>query len=504
MAEETELKLSAAPRTLVRLASDPLLGKPRGAARPLLATYFDTPRFSLWRQGIVLRVRRERGRWIQAVKGRGTLDAGLHRRIESNAQVRSALPDLERIPDDDLRKRVAEIIGAKRLVPIFRVEVSRATRLVSPAAGSSIEVSIDRGAIVAGKSRVPVSEVELELKAGPAWRVFDLALAISQRYAARVAPRSKAERGYELAGAVRAAPVRVSLAVVRKGMSASEAFKAVCITCLNHLQANQPGVLRGEDPEYLHQARVALRRLQSGLDAFRRIADSEEFDSHARAVRQFTRALGPARDWDVFVGQTLAHVLEQFPGHAGLASFERACERLRHEANLAARRIFASRRYQRILLGLGGWLAQGDCLAAADRTADIQAHAADTLERCHRRVLKRGKKKIESPKLRRLHRLRIATKKLRYAAGFFSPLYPGQRSRPMLTALNDLQDVLGAINDCATAPQMIEACARAARGPLRAQARTIIEHWNAAVLEERRRELPGAWKAFGKTGCFWR
>jgi CHAD domain-containing protein len=74
----------------------------------------------------------------------------------------------------------------------------------------------------------------------------------------------------------------------------------------------------------------------------------------------------------------------------------------------------------------------------------------------------------------------------------------------MLSALNDLQDLLGAINDCATAPQMIEACVRAARGPQRAQARTIIDHWNAAVLEERRRELPVAWKAFGKTGRFWR
>ena len=101
-------------------------------------------------------------------------------------------------------------------------------------------------------------------------------------------------------------------------MSAGEAFKVICFTCLNHLQANQPGVVRGEDPEYLHQARVALRRLQSGLDAFKRIAASEALDSHARALRQFTRALGPARDWDVFAGQTLAPVLEQFPGMQAL------------------------------------------------------------------------------------------------------------------------------------------------------------------------------------------
>jgi CHAD domain-containing protein len=195
--------------------------------------------------------------------------------------------------------------------------------------------------------------------------------------------------------------------------------------------------------------------------------------------------------------------MEQFPGHAGLASFERACARLRADANVATRRLFASRRYQRILLALGGWLAQGDCLDGGDGAADVADHAADTLDRCYRRVLKRGRK-LKSRSLGRLHRLRIAAKKLRYAAGFFSPLYVRRRAQPMLGALNDLQDVLGAINDCASAPDMIEACARAARGPLRAQARTIIEHWNSAVLEERRRELAAAWEPFERAGRFWR
>ena len=503
MTEEIELKLSATPRTLARLASDPLLGKPDRAPQTLVAIYFDTPRFSLWRQGIVLRVRRERGRWVQTVKGRGALDAGLHRRIEANSRARSAVPDLDGIPVADLRTRVSEIIGAKRLVPIFRVEVLRDTRIVSPAPGSSIEVSIDRGAVIAGTSRVPVSEIELELKSGPAWRVFELALAVSQRYSARLAHRTKAEHGYGLAGAIRSAPVRASLGVVQRGMSANEAFKTICVTCLNHLQANQPGVLLGEDPEYLHQARVALRRLHSGFDAFRRIGDSDAFKSHAQSMREFTRALGPARDWDVFAGQTLAPVMEQFPGHAGLASFERACARLRSEANASTRRLFSSRRYQRILLGLGAWLAQGECLNAKDGAADVRDHAGKTLERRHRRVVKRGKK-LKARGLRSLHRLRIAAKKLRYAAGFFSPLYPPRRAQPMHAALNDLQDLLGAINDCASAPEMIEACARAARGPLRAQARTIIDHWNAAVLEERRRELAAAWDAFEKSPRFWR
>ncbi|MGH8672777.1 MAG: CHAD domain-containing protein, partial [Burkholderiales bacterium] len=411
--EEIELKLAAAPRTLARLAADPLLGR-RGAVQHLTAIYFDTPRAALWRHGIALRLRREHGRWVQTVKAGGALEAGLHRRVEFTQRIAPSGPKLEPIADAELRQKVARIARGKPLEPMFRVEVARETRRVTPAPGVEIEVAIDRGELVTGSSRAPVSEVELELKAGPAWRVFELALAVSQRYAARVAHRSKAERGYLLAGAIRPAPVRAALGIVRRGMSTGEAFKAICTMCLNHLQANQAGVVRGEDREYLHQARVALRRLHSGLDAFKRIAAEDTFRQHARSVRQFTRALGPARNWDVFAGQTLAPVLEQFPGHAGLAAIERACARLRSDANRAPRRLFASRRYQRILLGLGGWLARGESLAAAAAAADVREHAAQVLDRYHRRVLKRGRK-IETSSPRRLHRLRIAAKKLRYA-----------------------------------------------------------------------------------------
>ena len=46
------------------------------------------------------------------------------------------------------------------------------------------------------------------------------------------------------------------------GMSVSDAFKAVMWANLAHLQANECGILAGADSEFLHQMRVALRRLR--------------------------------------------------------------------------------------------------------------------------------------------------------------------------------------------------------------------------------------------------
>ena len=508
-AVEAELKLAAAPRTIARLAGEPLLGSAEGAAQPLTAIYFDTPRRSLWRNGYTLRLRRERGRWVQTVKGRGTLEAGLHRRLEDSQDAERPEPSLDRIGDDELRKQVAGIVREAPLKPVFQVEVTREVRLASPQPDVLIEASLDRGTIRAGNARAQISEIELELKQGAPWHVFDLALAVSERYTARLEHRSKAERGYALAGAIRPAPVRSRFAVSGRGVSVSAALKEICIACLNHLQANQPGVMRGGEPEYLHQARVALRRMHAGLLVFKRMAAREALEPQIDAVRKFLRSLGPARDWDVYAGSTLAPVLRQFEGHKGLAALARATERLREEANGSARRLFASRRYQRLVLGLGRWLAREPWLEDASARqegawqADVREHAVLVLERYHRRVRKTGRD-LESAGLKRLHRLRIATKKLRYAAIFFAPLFVRGSAREMLSALNDLQDLLGAINDCAAASALLDESVRAARGPMRTEARTIVNHWNSSQLEERRRELPEAWEAFRSAARFWR
>ncbi|MBI2753984.1 MAG: CHAD domain-containing protein [Betaproteobacteria bacterium] len=507
--QETELKLAATPRTLARLATDPLLGAPSGAPQRLVAVYFDTPRFALWRRGISLRLRRERGRWVQGVKGGGTVDAGLQRRTEIEHPAAGPVPDLALVRDHPLGKLLVRAAGTKPLVPAFQVEVVRAMRTVSPVPGVTIEVSLDRGTIGAGRKRAPIGEIELELKSGEAWRLHEFALALARRYSLRVEERSKAERGYELAGGVQAAPVRARLGVIRREMSSNEAFKAIGWTYLNHLQANYRGASRGADPEYVHQARVALRRLRSGMSAFAKLFPAGMVEPQAKLVREMAGALGPAREWDVFAEQTLAPVMEQFPGHRGLAALERACARLRVAANRDAQRALASRRYQLLVLGVAAWLGEERWLAASSVKArrawelPVRDHAVAVLVRYHRRLLKRGRG-LRRLSLRRLHRLRIAAKKLRYAAGFFAPLFSRERSKPMLDALNDLQDVLGAISDCAAAPALIDAATAAARGPLRQQARVIVSHWTAAMLEDRRRELKHVWRTIHGCDRFWR
>src|SRR5207253_6941422 len=74
--------------------------------------------------------------------------------------------------------------------------------------------------------------------------------------------------------------------------------------CLNHLLRNEPAALAGE-PEAVHQMRVAIWRLRSVLSAIKPMLPAEHHHWASDELRWFTRALAPARNWDIFTGDLL-------------------------------------------------------------------------------------------------------------------------------------------------------------------------------------------------------
>jgi triphosphatase len=62
------------------------------------------------------------------------------------------------------------------LEPRFETDIHRTVRTLSLDGGSSVEVAIDEGRIVARDAEEPVHELELELKDGPIGPLYRLAL----------------------------------------------------------------------------------------------------------------------------------------------------------------------------------------------------------------------------------------------------------------------------------------------------------------------------------------
>ncbi len=506
---ETELKLSVRPEALRRLSSHPLLkGRERAVARKLCSFYFDTPDFDLWRQGIALRLRRDRGRWLQTVKGGGTVRSGLHERVELETEVAGPHPDYTKITEGALGEYFASPRLRAQLKPVFVTEFKRSSRTLELGPGVTVEASLDRGEIKSGGVAELVSELELELKSGPASHLFDYALKLLEAAPLRVENRSKAERGYALARGERPAPVKSGAVPLGTDMTVGDAFKMIVWATLAHLQANEQGVLEGRDPEYLHQMRVALRRLRSAFSVFAAVLPKTATEPLVAELKWLAGALGPARDWDVFVSETLPPIQEAFAEHAAVTRLARECTRLRSAADQEAQHAVASARYERLLLGVAAWLAAEKWLGEADEAALARLRspagefAAGVLEQRYARVRKRGRQ-LRRLSAAELHQLRIAVKKLRYATDFFAPLFGAKRARGMPSRLGRLQNILGAMNDAATVGGLMHDTFGARAGKAVSEARGIVFGWSHGRAVTLKRDLGGAWKTFRAAGKFW-
>jgi CHAD domain-containing protein len=228
----------------------------------------------------------------------------------------------------------------------------------------------------------------------------------------------------------------------------------------------------------------------------------------AEELRWLGAALGPARDWDVFVTETLPPIRAAYPDRGALSVLAEQCMRLRAAAQREARRALRSRRYQRMMVGLASWLAtqgwrehvQGEMAAVLDMPVRLYAQAE--LERRYERVRKRGRR-LEALTAEELHALRIAIKKLRYSLDFFAALFETEPVRQLRARLSRLQDVLGTLNDSATLPRLLESLAYDVGGTAAAEARGLLLGWSAGRADALRGDLNRAWKAFRRSETFW-
>jgi CHAD domain-containing protein len=227
-------------------------------------------------------------------------------------------------------------------------------------------------------------------------------------------------------------------------------------------------------------------------------------------TRWLAAVLGRARDWDVFAAETLPPVAAHYPDHPGIAALSRAATRKRSTARNVARRAVASARGQGLLLSLRGWLSAETWLTAAEVTPALRADlmgpvppfARTVLAKAHRRVLKRGRNfsRLEPAEL---HRLRVAAKKLRYAAEFFAALYDERDAQDYRAALARLQEGLGAYNDAVTLARLAAAATHGASHSSADEARGIMLGWSAGLQDAGTRHLKRIWHDYRNARPFW-
>jgi triphosphatase len=306
----------------------------------------------------------------------------------------------------------------------------------------------------------------------------------------------------------RAGAVKAASALLDRAMTVSVAFKAVMRANLAHLVSNDRGMVEGYDVEYLHQMRVALRRLRSAISVFAPVLPRDSVFQLRAELKWLASRLGPARDWDVLLTQTLPPIQAEFGPHPGLERFAARCRTLRGGAAAGARRAVRSGRYQRLVSRLEAWLAQEEWMIHADPQArpallaPVAEFASSVLERGYDRVRDKGRS-LDRLDASELHRLRIAIKKFRYASDFFAGIYDEKAARAALKRLSRLQDILGAMNDAATVANLLSQGFSGARGRHALEAKGLLLGWSRGRAATLKRELKSAWNEFRAAGKFW-
>ncbi|HEX6831277.1 MAG TPA: CHAD domain-containing protein [Methyloceanibacter sp.] len=449
---EFELKLEFDPADLAAIEAHPLLAGIRLDRQTLVSVYYDTDTLALHEAGLCLRVRNTGKGYVQTIKGMNGM-AELFERPEWERQVSGPWPDLKLAAGTPLEPLLKDGM-AERLRPLFQTSIERGVYHVA-SGGSDIEVAVDRGEIETAQRQAPVFEVELELMRGDPAELFRLARSLAATVPLRLAVKTKAERGYELAGNAAPGAEKAGRLDLDGKLSCQEAFRAVAQSCLRQIIVNEPGVCAG-DAQSLHQMRIGLRRLRAAIVAFEKIAADAEQDRIRDELKWITNELGPARDLDVFEADILQPMSKTRGDDARLAEARRAFTTARAKAYGAAAQSVRSDRFRNVLLEVAEWIEAGPWTRDPDlgkrREEAIAEHAAELLARGRKRIREKGAD-LRALDVKRRHKLRIRAKNLRYAVEFFAGVFPGEengkRREAALAALKDLQDHLGALNDLA-------------------------------------------------------
>jgi triphosphatase len=512
VATEVELKLLApSAQVLGQIARLRSLGPFRLRPMPrqyLHSIYLDTKNQRLARNGVALRLRRDGISWELTAKWSGHRVGVRHERPEINLTLDQA-PDLPlRIEGTALHLHLAALVMQQPLEPFLVTNIRRLRREVlrdrTDHEHSIAEIALDsvRLASPAGVSvTAPYFEVEIEKREGSTRQLGKLGRLLRQRFDLEPSAASKFARGIEAIGMeIRRDPQPAPL---RADDTLDAALRKIVGLQLRRLCANDPGTRLGDDPEPLHDMRVAIRRLRAALLTFKPALRSRARSNLNDRLRWLGRALGGVRDIDVQLAN-LDACAEGLPvaRRAHLEAFrqylqrERAVRRRTMLAALDSPRYFALlRRLEEYASGVG---AERDRGPKADvRVAKLGRRL---VKKRFRRLLASGGALGDAPGAADLHALRLRAKKLRYLLEFLRG-FTGPESARIIKRLTELQDVLGAHNDAHVAQRFVQLYREEAGGQM---ARSVdlalkaVARHEALRVAEAEAEFARVWRSVSR------
>jgi CHAD domain-containing protein len=288
-------------------------------------------------------------------------------------------------------------------------------------------------------------------------------------------------------------PPEVAPALVQADSPAREVIRSVIAQSVAALLYHDPLVRTSPDPEAVHQARVATRKLRSHLRTFGPLLDPEWSEPLRSELGWLALSLGEVRDQEVLL-ERLRQRAKSLP-----ANDLRAAAGVLHllEVDIAALRKklmtdLDSTRYVDVLERLVMAAHAPATLPEADQPASAVLPQLATAP--WRRLRSAVRHLPDPPADADLHRIRILAKRARYAAEAVAPM-AGASAAAFARAAAKLQTILGEHQDSVTAQAWLRGTRITGRRAFVAGELIAMEH---VAAEDARKKWPKIWKALDR------
>lgn len=218
----------------------------------------------------------------------------------------------------------------------------------------------------------------------------------------------------------------------------ADALRTIARDCLSAVEQHHADTHRG-NADALHEMRIALTRLRTALLFFAPAIKTPATERLRREARWLNGKLGAARDLDV-------SLRGERPGRAHNERVKHwQAERQRRYAKV--KRTLRTKRYRQFIEALRNWTARRSASGSAGTQA-ADSFSIDRLSQWQAKLLRRADR-LDRLGTRKRHKLRIRTKRFRYALEWSVKLAPSQARKrtAMIVHAKTIQESLGRLND---------------------------------------------------------
>jgi CHAD domain-containing protein len=485
---------------------DGLVLEPRSTLQ-LFDTYLDTDDWRIHRAGFALRIRSESGKSEATLKSLHSASAEVADRRELSEALENAESESIRQSIGPVGTRVHAVSGAHALLPLFEVRTSRQRFAIrrEDEAQQLGEIALDETVISRphGEPQASMQRVEVEALTEAHEPLQSLVKALRSDCALEAASDTKYSHGLKSVGLAPGPAPEFAPTAVDSSMAIVDVALANLRRYLSAWHLHEPGARLGDNPEELHDLRIAGRRLDAILRQFRSSLPAS-FLRIRPTLKKILRALGDARDLDVALGE-----LETFGRELPESDRESVeplkqhlvSERVRARARMLS--VLDSVSVQENLQKLTALLA-APSVASQQSSPELALNAAPALIRRRYRKVRKGANLLTADSsMEAYHAVRGLVKKFRYTLEAVAVIY-GKPADEMLRTLRRWQEKLGVQQDAAIAIRRLKALASAPPKGIPPETLFLMgrlaEHYASAAVRARKlytkgyRKVRGRWK----------